>query len=132
MSVGSTSLPQPGFYSSPSSLPTGLANGDAPASAPTSAQNPYQAAFANLKAYDTAELMSVSFGSAQNAESNVESVLAQAAALQQKSATVQQPVAPAIVVPTVPTLASIQASSNGNASSDLSNGTLGASIDATA
>jgi hypothetical protein len=151
MSVDSTSLPQPGFYASPSLLPSGLASGSATAPGPgasgasagtsgaTAAQSTYQQSFDNLMQADTAELMSVSFGSAQSAQSNVASVLAQASALQQQQIAAQQQAAadassaaPSIQAPVVPTMASIVQASNGAASSDLSNGTLGASIDTTA
>ncbi len=160
MSVDAAGLPQPGFYSYPSSLPSGLSLGDAestarapaasssgssssasgsgtsPAAAPIS---PYQQAYANLEQADTAELMSVSLGSSGSAQSNIASVLQQAAALQQQQIAAQQQAAqqassgaPAIQAPSVPNYTSIVQQSDANASSDLSNGTLGASIDTTA
>jgi len=152
MSVDATGLPQPGFYSYPSSLPRGLSMGDAettasapPAagasasSSPSASASPYAQAYANLEQADTAELMNVSFGSSSNAQSNIASVLQQAAALQQQQIAAQQQAAqdaasaaPAIQAPSTPSYTSIVQSSDANAANDLGNGTLGASIDTTA
>jgi hypothetical protein len=48
----------------------------------TSSVSPYVQQYDNLQVYDNAELMSVSFGSPENAQANVLSVLSQWAALQ--------------------------------------------------
>ncbi len=145
MSVDAASLPQPGFYSYSSSLPTGLnygsalSTGTAPAGSSSTAGSStaatsYQQAYASLEQQDTAELLSVSFGSAQSAQSNIASVLAQASALQQQQqAAAQQAAAQAattpITAPSIPTMTSVLQTSDANANSDLSNGTLGASVD---
>ncbi|HEX3550663.1 MAG TPA: hypothetical protein VHT53_09810 [Candidatus Elarobacter sp.] len=150
MSVDSASLPQPGFYSYPSSLPTGLSRGSAASTGTASATsssssaagsgssaaatvNPYQAAYASLQQQDTAELMQVTLGSAQSAQANVASVLAQAAALQQQeAASPPQATTVPITMPSVPSMTSIVQQTTTNANSDIANGTLGASIDTTA
>ena len=117
-------------------LPAGLAGGSStlPAGAPAQPSS-YQSAYSNLLQQDTAELLQVSFGSADAAQSNVSNVLAQAAALQQQQLAAQQqaqvsaqnaPVPPSVPVPT---LTSVIQQSNTNAYADISNGTLGASID---
>jgi hypothetical protein len=102
----------------------------------TGSSSPYQTAYDNLMQQDTADLLQVTFGSAANAQTNVSSVLAQAAALQQQQIAAQQQAqsaAPAaITAPTVPTLTSVIQQSDSSASSDLSQGTLGASIDTSA
>jgi hypothetical protein len=95
MSVDAVSGPDPAFYSYPSTLPpsagvaassssTASASGSS-STAPSATAAPlssYQAEYATLQQDDAAELMQVSLGSAANAQSNVTSVLAQAAALQ--------------------------------------------------
>jgi len=104
-SVGSGSLPEPGSYTYTPSLPTGLSGGSAPSSvssgtssttsstsssSTTSATSaatgttisPYVAEYNSLQSYDAAELIQVSLDSPTAASSNVEGVLAQAAALQ--------------------------------------------------
>jgi hypothetical protein len=138
-SVGQSTLPGPGFYSSPSTLPAGLASGSSTSAAGTPAQtsstSAYQSAYSNLLQQDTAELLQVSFGSADAAQSNVSNVLAQAAALQQQGLAAQQQAqvaaenAPSPPTVSVPTLTSIIQQSNANAYANMSNGTLGASID---
>src|ERR1700680_4673871 len=131
-SVGQSALPDPGFYSS-SALPPGLASGSSASAPGTTAAQPsaYQSAYSNLLQQDTAELLQVSFGSADAAQSNVSNVLAQAAALQQQQLAAQQqaqvsaqnaPVPPSVPVPT---LTSVIQQSNTNAYADISNGTLG-------
>jgi hypothetical protein len=136
-SIGQTSLPDPGFYSSPSTLLAGLASDSSTSAAGTATAQPssYQTAYSNLTQQDTAELLGVSFGSPDAAQSNVASVLAQAAALQQQQLAAQQqaqvaaanvPAPPSV---SVPTLTSVIQQSNANAYADISNGTLGASID---
>jgi hypothetical protein len=138
--VGQSSLPDPGFYNSPSTLPAGLASGSSSgpstSAAGTAAQpSSYQSAYSNLLQQDTAELLQVSFGSADAAQSNVSNVLAQAAALQQQELAAQQQAqtaaanVPAPSTVSVPTLTSIIQQSNANAYANMSNGTLGASID---
>lgn len=90
-SVGSGSLPDPAFYGYTPGLPAGLAHGDAPAPGPsTGSVSPYVAEYGTLQQQDAAELLQVSLGSAANAQSNVASVLAQAAALQAKQVAAQQ------------------------------------------
>jgi hypothetical protein len=136
-SVGQSALPDPGFYSSSSTLPPGLATGSSASAAGTTAAQPsaYQSAYSNLLQQDTAELLQVSFGSADAAQSNVSNVLAQAAALQQQELAAQQQAqvaaanVPAPASVPVPTLTSMIQQSNANAYADISNGTLGASID---
>ncbi|HEX3466923.1 MAG TPA: hypothetical protein VHT05_02365 [Candidatus Elarobacter sp.] len=152
MSVDATSLPSPAFYSYPSSLPAGLTAGPAtssaaPSSASTSTSasssstasplSAYEAEFDTLQTDDAEELMNVSLGSTANAQSNLASVLAQAAALQdaQRSAQQQQAStdADAAVQSSalgVPTLQSIVSQSDGDASTNLGNyQTSGSSID---
>lgn len=60
------------------------------------AQNPYRMQYANLQVLDTQELFNVSFGTPQNAMTNVLSVLAQWAAYQKNGYT-SVPAAPLIV-----------------------------------
>lgn len=137
--TGSSSLPDPGFYGYPSSAsassPAQDASGGAPAAA-APAQSSYQTAYDNLLQQDTADLLQVSFGSSSDAQANIASVLAQATALQQQQLAAQRQAqtaaAPAIAAPSAPTLTSVIQQSDGNAASDLSNGTLGASIDTSA
>ncbi len=149
--IGGSSLPDPGFFSYPSTSSesgsataassassaapsTGSAVSSTGPTAAAAAQNPYQSAYANLVQQDTAELLQVSFGSSSDAQSNVASVLAQAAALQQQQLAAQQQAqtaAPApITAPVTATLAGVLQQSDAGARSDLANGTLGASIDA--
>ncbi len=146
--TGSSSLPDPGFYAYPStSAPadassSSSASGTASAPAGTSsaatapAQSPYQSAYDDLVQQDTAELLQVSFGSQADAQSNLASVLAQAAALQRQQLAAQQQAQsaapPPIAAPSVPTLTSLLQQSDGDASGDLAQGTLGASVDTTA
>ena len=83
-------------------------------------------------------MIQVSLASPDAAAANVSNVLAQAAALQQQELAAQQQAqsaaanATVAAPPTVASLASVIQQSDANASSDLSNGTLGASIDTTA
>jgi len=97
------------------------------------AVSPYRSAYDALMQQDAAELLQVSLGSASDAQSNVSNVLAQAAKLQQEQLAAQQQAQaaapPPIAAPAVPSLASVIQQSNASASSDLSNGTLGASVD---
>jgi|HubBroStandDraft_1064217.scaffolds.fasta_scaffold400094_2 hypothetical protein len=100
-SVGSGSI-QPANYSYPSgTLPTGLAYGAAPqpnsstAATASSASSSYEADYQSLQQYDDQELMQVSLGSAAAAASNVDSVLAQAAALQSQETAAQNAAAAA-------------------------------------
>jgi hypothetical protein len=148
--TGSSSLPDPGFYAYPStsaaadasSSSSSSASGTASTPAGTSSaatapvQSPYQSAYDDLVQQDTAELLQVSFGSQADAQSNLASVLAQAAALQRQQLAAQQQAQsappPPIAAPAVPTLTSLLQQSDGDASSDLAQGTLGASIDTSA
>jgi hypothetical protein len=153
MSVGSIgSLPDPGFYNSPSTLPAGLSGGSAGTSAisraasATSASaatapavSPYQTAYANLQEQDAAELIGVSTGSADAAQANVSNVLAQAAQLQAQQLATQQAAAarasaaaPSIANVSVPSLTSLIQQSDTNAGNDLANGTLGSSVNTVA
>jgi hypothetical protein len=100
MSMDAVSGPDPAFYSYPVTLPpsAGVAASSSPASgSPSTASSAtaaplssYQAEFATLQQDDAAELMQVSLGSTANAQSNVASVLAQAAALQAQQQSAQQ------------------------------------------
>ncbi|HTW85826.1 MAG TPA: hypothetical protein VMD91_17280 [Candidatus Sulfotelmatobacter sp.] len=101
-SVSSGSLPDPAAYTYTPSLPTGLAYGDAAAPGASSSSSsgssstssstsstgnaqtisPYVAEYSTLQEDDAAELLQVSLDSPTDATSNVESVLAQAAAYQ--------------------------------------------------
>lgn len=149
MSVGSIgSLPDPGYYSSPSTLPAGLSGGSATgstisqaASATSSsataaaAVSPYQTAYANLQEQDAAELIQVSTSTAGAAQTNVSNVLAQAAALQAQQLATQQAAAatasaaaPAITAVSLPSLTSLIQQSDTNANNDIANGTLGSSV----
>jgi hypothetical protein len=105
-SVGSGSL-DPGFYTYPNSTVPGLSDlsvastpstssstpsstsGTSTATSATSAENPYLADYDSFEAYDSSELIQVSLGSQSSATSNVDSVLAQAAALQNEQTTAQ-------------------------------------------
>ena len=74
--------------------PQGLL-GLAPAATPTGSgstatTSPYVQQYNNLLQYDTQELFSVSFGSQQNAQTNIEGVLAQWVGLQQVQQQAQQ------------------------------------------
>jgi hypothetical protein len=146
--IGGSPLPDPGYYDYPSTAGAADASssssgsGTASASAGTSpasaapAQSPYRSAYDDLQQQDAAELLQVSFGSQADAQSNLASVLAQAAALQRQQLAAQQQAQtaapPPIAAPAVPTLTSLLQQSDGNASSDLAQGTLGASVDTTA
>jgi len=159
MSVGpiaGSPLPDPGFYTSPSSLPTGLSGGSASSTASSAAAatassaatssaagtpaqiSPYLTEYNTLQQQDAAELIQVSLASPDAAQANVADVLAQAAALQQQQLAAQQQAqstaanATITAPPAVPSLESLIQQSDANANSDLSNGTLGASIDASA
>lgn len=98
--IGTYTIPEPPEDTYPSTLPPGI---DSPSSntssssnssssggssssdsatSTTPAENPYQAAYATLMSMDTQELLDVSFGTQENAQSNVLSVLSQWAALQ--------------------------------------------------
>jgi len=95
MSVDAASGPSPAFYSYPSTLPSALTTpiaAPAPVTAPSASGSvsPYQSEFDTLQQDDAAELMNVSLGSAANAQSNIASVLAQAAALQGQQHAAQQ------------------------------------------
>jgi hypothetical protein len=82
-------------------LPTGLAYGSAPqstastAATASSATSSYEADYQSLQQYDASELIQVSLGSAAAAASNVDSVLAQAAALQSQEKAAQNAAAAA-------------------------------------
>ena len=114
----------------------GLGPGGTSSAATAPAQSPYQSAYDDLVQQDTAELLQVSFGSQADAQSNLASVLAQAAALQRQQLAAQQQAQsaapPPIAAPSVPTLTSLLQQSDGDASGDLAQGTLGASVDTTA
>jgi hypothetical protein len=99
MSVDAVSGPDPAFYSYPSTLPpsagvaaSSLATGSSSTASSASAAplSSYQAEFDTLQQDDAAELLQVSLGSTANAQSNVASVLAQAAALQAQQQSAQQ------------------------------------------
>jgi hypothetical protein len=126
--TGNSTPPNPGSYAYPST--------SAAASSAAPAQSPYQSAYDTLVQQDTAELLQVSLGSQADAQSNLASVLAQAAALQQQQLAAQQraqtAAPPAITAPSVPSLTSLLQQSDANASGDLSKGTLGASVDTSA
>jgi hypothetical protein len=129
--IGGSSVP--GFYSYPS-VPASTAASSASSSSTIS---PYVSEYDTLLQQDASELLDVSLGTPAAAASNVSSVLAQAAALQAQQLAAQRQTAatasvPTIATPAVPTLSSIQQQSDTDASTDLSNGTLGASIDASA
>jgi hypothetical protein len=103
------------------------------ATTPATAISSYQSAYNSLLQQDASELLNVSLGSSSAASANVANVLAQAASLQQQQLAAQQQAQsaapPPITAPAIPSLASVIQLSNSAASSDLSNGTLGASID---
>ena len=88
-SVGSSG-PDPASYSYPATAVT-VPQGDPPAPGPAATtSSPYVAEYAQLQTQDAAELLQVSFGSAADATSNVDSVLAQAAQLQAAQLAEQQ------------------------------------------
>jgi hypothetical protein len=144
--TGTSPVPDPGYYGYPSASASSASSASGSSSASSApaasgapaapAQSPYQSAYDDLVQQDTAELLQVSFGSQADAQSNLASVLAQAAALQRQQLAAQQQAQtaapPPITAPTVPTLTSLLQQSDGNASSDLEQGTLGASVDTTA
>ena len=144
MSVGAIG-PDPGFFTSPSTLPAGLAGGSAvgptggaASSTPSgSAVSSYQTAYNNLTIQDNIELIQVSTASPDAAASNVSNVLAQAAKLQQQELAAQQAAqasagnAP-ITAPAIPSLTSMKQQSDSLAASDLANGTIGALVDTSA
>lgn len=146
--MDATSLPTPAFYSYPSTLPSGLGAGSASsATAAGSSSSGYESEYDTLQTDDAEELMNVSLGSTANAQSNLASVLAQAAALQDSQVAAQQQQAAsdadaAVQSSTssagssntdqvsVPTFQSIVDASNGDASTNLGNyQTSGSSID---
>jgi hypothetical protein len=152
MSVAPISGPNPAAYSYPSTLPSALttpiSSPSAASSASASTLSSYQAEYATLQQDDAAELMQVSLGSAANAQSNVASVLAQAAALQSQQLAAQQQLAAASADAavqsspsttgsssasdplTLPTLQSLFDQSDSNAGTNLSNyQNSGSSID---
>lgn len=73
--------------------------------------NPYQAALIEFRRQNTAELLQVTFGAPAEAQANVASVLAQAAALQ-NAAHVKAEKAALAAAAQVPTLTSIRNASN--------------------
>ncbi len=152
MSVDAVGGPDPAYYSYPSSLPSALtapvtsspsASSSASSSAGAAPISSYQSEFDTLQQDDAAELLQVSLGSAANAQSNVASVLAQAAALQGQQQAAQQAQAAASAGAAVqgssssasdplnlPTLQSLFDQSNSNAGTNLSNyQSSGSSID---
>ena len=118
MSVGPTagpSTPDPAAYTYTPALPSGIANGAAPSSASSSpAPSPYAAEYRSLQQQDAAELLQVSLASPAAAAANVESVLAQAAALQHEQPATQ-PQQTAITAPVTPTFDEVANASNGAA-----------------
>jgi cytochrome bd-type quinol oxidase subunit 1 len=128
MSVDATSGPSPAFYSYPSTLPSALttpiASSSQPATsaAPTASStaavpSPYQTEYDTLQQDDAAELLQVSLGSAANAQSNLASVLSQAAALQSQQLAAQQQQTLAAADAAVQTSPSSAASTAGSSAS---------------
>ena len=168
-SVGSTSLPDPAFYGYTPSVPSGLAYGDAAApgssstgtassssatgsssgtatssssgsAASTAAVSPYVAEYATLQQQDAAELLQVSLGTPAAAQSNVASVLAQAAALQSQQIAAQQQAAAAAAqtdsaasapdpLGAIPSFESIVGQSDQNAASAMNGTGTGSNVD---
>ena len=150
MSVDSVSGPDPAYYSYPSSLPSALtapvsssSTSTTPATSATSTSasatpiSSYQAEFDTLQQDDAAELLQVSLGSTANAQSNLASVLAQAAALQGQQQAAQQAQAGSVASSSsasdplnLPTLQSLFDQSDSDAGTNLSNyQSSGSSID---
>jgi hypothetical protein len=150
MSVDSVSGPNPAYYSYPSSLPSALtapvsssSTSTTPATSATSTSasatpiSSYQAEFDTLQQDDAAELLQVSLGSTANAQSNLASVLAQAAALQGQQQAAQQAQAGSVASSSsasdplnLPTLQSLFDQSDSDAGTNLSNyQSSGSSID---
>ena len=105
--IGTYTIPQPPEDTYPADLPAGLepttsgatnssssgssSSSTTSTSATQPAQNPYLQAYATLQSMDTQELMNVTFGSQDNANQNILSVLSQWAAIQaQEQATQEQ------------------------------------------
>jgi pilus assembly protein FimV len=169
-SVGSTSLPDPAFYGYTPSVPTGLAYGDpaapgsgsgassssgtasssgssasgsgASSAAPGSsaAVSPYVAEYATLQQQDAAELLQVSLGTPAAAQSNIASVLAQAAALQSQQIAAQQQAAAAAAqtdsaasapdpLSAIPSFESIVGQSDQDAASAMNGSGTGSNVD---
>ena len=144
MSVGTIGPPNPGFFTSPSTLPAGLAGGSAvgpskPAgtTGSTSGATSYQTALSNLTILDNIELVKVAEGTPDQAAANVSNVLAQATALQQKQLADAHAAQLAaghgtVSAPAVPSLLSIVQQSNAAAAADLANGTIGGLVNTSA
>lgn len=129
MSVDAVSGPDPSFYSYPSTLPSALtvpaASSSSSASAATSTASSasgsplsaYESEYDTLQQDDAEELMQVSLGSTANAQSNLASVLAQAAALQDQQLAAQQQQAAASADAAVQSSSSTTGSSSTSSSS---------------
>lgn len=134
--------------SSSSGSGTAASNAASPAASGASPLSSYEAEYDTLQTDDTEELMNVSLGSTANAQSNLAGVLAQAAALQDaqlatqqqqaatdadaavQSSTASAPSASSSASPALPTLQSIVAQSDSDASTNLGNyQSSGSSID---
>lgn len=92
--------------------PIGTSTSTAPA------QNPYQQEYATLQSMDTQELLNVTFGSWENAQSNVLSVLSQWAAFQAEQQAAQDQTH---ATNNVPSLGDLVSQSDAQANSVLSN-----------
>jgi len=74
-----------------SSTPIGTYPAPQPATpSSSSSKNPYQQAYSNLQSMDTQELLNVTFGSQDNANANILSVLSQWAAIQVQEQAAQE------------------------------------------
>ena len=92
--------------------------------------SPYVQQYNNLLQYDAQELFTVSLGTPQNAQANIEGVLAQWVGLQQQEQQAQQQAIQAALdkvgssntnAPNIPSLSSLQAQSDAQASTALAN-----------
>jgi hypothetical protein len=126
--IGSASIPDPAANSYPSgtTAASGTTSSSGSGTSATSASqiSSYQAEYNTLQEQDAAELLQVSFASPADAQANVASVLAQAAALQNQQLATQQQQASAAADAAVQSTASSTSSSSSSSSDPLAIPTL--------
>lgn len=119
--IGSASIPDPAAYSYPSDTTAASRTTSSSATSPATASaeiSTYQAQYDTLQQQDVAELLQVSFASPADAQANVASVLAQAAALQNQQLVTQQQQAAAAADAAVQSAPASTSSSSSSSSSD--------------
>ena len=129
--VDNFTVPNPTQDSFPSgNLPAGIEPATASSKSSTPTISPYVQQYDNLLQYDAQELFSVSFGTQQNAQTNIEGVLAQWVGLQQQEQEAQQQAIQSALnkagssntsAPNIQSLSDLQAQSDAQASTALAN-----------